>query len=92
MNDTAAEPSNRRISVSLNCLINRSHSGSGSSCGSSLWPWICTRAEASDEERPWVRDVSSFCAVSCGDRRENADVIDYSRRRISEVLSAQYVS
>jgi hypothetical protein len=35
------------------------------------------RAEASDEESPCVTDVESFCAVSCAERRECADVIDY---------------
>jgi hypothetical protein len=78
MKDTAADPSNSRMSVSLNCLIKRSHSGSGSSCGSSLRPWVCMRAEASDEERPCVTDVESRCAVSCAERRECAAVIDYS--------------
>lgn len=34
------------------------------------------RAEASEEERPWLTEVASLCAVSCGDRREYADVID----------------
>jgi hypothetical protein len=57
MTETPAEPSSRRISVSLNCLTKRSHSGSDSSCGSSLWPWTCMRADASDAERPWVTEV-----------------------------------
>lgn len=36
------------------------------------------RAEASEAERPCVIDVESFWAVSCAERREWADVIDYS--------------
>ena len=34
------------------------------------------RDEASDAERPWVTDVWSFCAVSCDESSEYADVID----------------
>lgn len=41
-------------------------------------PWVCMRAEASEAERPCVIDVESLWAVSCAERREWADVIDYS--------------
>lgn len=34
------------------------------------------RAAASEEERPWVTEVESLCAVSCGESREYEDVID----------------
>jgi hypothetical protein len=36
------------------------------------------RADASEAERPWVSDVWSFCAVSCAERSEYADVNDYT--------------
>jgi len=35
------------------------------------------RAEASEAERPCVIEDESFWAVSCNERREYVDVIDY---------------
>ena len=62
--------------VSLNCLMKRSQSGSGSSRGSSLGPLECRRASASVEESPVVRDVASRSAVVAVERTEYEDVID----------------
>lgn len=51
--------------------------------------WI--RADAVDEERPRVADVSSFRAVSWEDRRENCDVIDYVKTAISSMCNRVFV-
>lgn len=82
MNETAADPNKSNMSVSLNCLRKRSHSGSGSSCGSSLGPWVCILAAAVEWERPCVADVDSFRAVSRGDRTEYEDVNDRGVARL----------
>lgn len=37
---------------------------------------MCIRAEALDEERPRVTEVSSFRAASCEDKREYCEVIE----------------
>jgi hypothetical protein len=75
--EAPAEQSKRRIRGSLNCFKNRSHTGSGSSCGSSFGPWSCNRERAWAGVRPVVREVCSRSAVSLGVRLENSSAIDY---------------
>jgi hypothetical protein len=74
----AADPSKSNINVSLNCLRKRSHSGSGSSCGSSFGPCVRRRAVASEWARPLTREEERRSEVSLGVRRENSEVVDYS--------------
>lgn len=72
--DTAAESNKSSMRRSLKALMNRSHSGSGSSWGSSLGPSRRNLASASDGIRPRVREEFRRCSVSSGDRREYAEV------------------
>jgi hypothetical protein len=75
--DAAAEQRRRIIRGSLNCFKNRSHSGSGSSWGSSFGPCSCSRERASAGVRPFLREVCSRSAASAGVRHENSSEIDY---------------
>lgn len=77
MKDTAAEASKSKMRVSLNCLRNLNHRGSGSSCGSSFAPYRRSLASASEGDRPRVSDVFSRCLVSSGVRSEYAEVPAY---------------
>lgn len=79
--DAPAEQSKSNIRGSLNCFRNRSQSGSGSSCGSSLGPWSCNLESASAGVRPLMREVCNRSAVWEGVRLEYSSDIDY--RQIS---------
>jgi hypothetical protein len=51
-----------------------------------LGPCVCIRAVAEDEERPWVTDVESFCAVSWDERRVYCEVNVYKMCHVSPSL------
>ena len=89
MSDAAADANNNSIKGSLNCLKKASHSGSGGSWGSSLGPFFCNRLNASDDDNPCVREVSSRAAVSAGVRLEYSAANDY---RVSEELKDEEIS
>lgn len=72
-----AEPSSKRMRVSLNCLRKRTHNGSGISCGNSLEPFWSSLASASAWERPCTNEVSSRALVSSGFMSEYVDVMAY---------------
>jgi hypothetical protein len=72
----AALARSSRMSVSWNCLTKRSHSGSGSSCGSSFGPWTCSRDVASEGCNPCVKEVALRSATCSTARRAFSDVID----------------
>lgn len=84
--EIAADPRSSKINVSLNCLTNRSHKGSGSSCGNSLGPSRANRMSASAGESPVIVDVCRRSADSNGSNNEYVDVDVYGT---NSILSAR---